>query len=141
MVCHLQYQAIIRTSDDMYCQLHTLAQTLANLNKKTKVSIQEYVICKVTAIFFRFQCVDDPLQWRHKECYGASNHQAHDCLLNRLFNAQIKENIKALRYWPLCGEFTGEFPAQMASNAENVSIWWRHHASSENITNIKKRLP
>ena len=22
---------------------------------------------------------------------------------------------------------TGEFPAQMASNAENVSIWWRYH--------------
>ena len=22
---------------------------------------------------------------------------------------------------------TSEFPAQMASNAENVSIWWRHH--------------
>ena len=22
---------------------------------------------------------------------------------------------------------TGEFPAQMASNAENASIWWRHH--------------
>ena len=21
----------------------------------------------------------------------------------------------------------GEFPAQMASNAENISIWWRHH--------------
>ena len=30
----------------------------------------------------------------------------------------------------LCGEFTGsrwKFPAQRASNAENVSIWWRHH--------------
>ena len=24
---------------------------------------------------------------------------------------------------------TGEFPAQKASNAENVSIWWRHHES------------
>ena len=24
-------------------------------------------------------------------------------------------------------EFTGEFTAQMASNAENVSIWLRHH--------------
>ena len=24
---------------------------------------------------------------------------------------------------------TGEFPAQRASNAENVSIWWRHHES------------
>ena len=22
---------------------------------------------------------------------------------------------------------TGEFPAQMASNTENVSIWWRYH--------------
>ena len=22
---------------------------------------------------------------------------------------------------------TGEFRAQMVSNAENVSIWWRHH--------------
>ena len=42
---------------------------------------------------------------------------------------QIKENIKAPRHWPLCGEFTGtgEFPAQKASYAENVSIWWRHH--------------
>ena len=25
------------------------------------------------------------------------------------------------------GPGTGEFPAQMASNAENVLIWWRHH--------------
>ena len=42
---------------------------------------------------------------------------------------QIKGNIKALRHWPLCGEVTetGEFPAQMASNAEKVSILWRHH--------------
>ena len=31
----------------------------------------------------------------------------------------------------LCGEFTGtgEFRAQMASNAEKVSIWWRHHGT------------
>ena len=27
----------------------------------------------------------------------------------------------------LCVEFTGEFPTQMASNAENIPIWWRHH--------------
>ena len=24
----------------------------------------------------------------------------------------------------------GEFPAQMACNAENVSIWWRHHEAT-----------
>ena len=68
------------------------------------------------------------LQWRHNELAGVSNHQPHDCLLN-LIQTLIKENIIALRHWPLCGNSpgTGEFPAQMASNAENVSTWWRHH--------------
>ena len=42
---------------------------------------------------------------------------------------QIKENIRAPRHWPLSREFTGdrEFLAQRTSNAENVSIWWRHN--------------
>ena len=42
---------------------------------------------------------------------------------------QIKENIK-LRVTGLCegnSPVAGEFPAQRASNAGNVSIWWRHH--------------
>ena len=40
-----------------------------------------------------------------------------------------KQNIKAPRHRPLAGNSprTGGFPAQRASNAENVSIWWRHH--------------
>ena len=40
--------------------------------------------------------------------------------------AQIKTNIKAPPHWPLWGEFTGDrwLPAQMACNAEIVSIWW-----------------
>ena len=49
-------------------------------------------------------------------------------LLNRLFKAQIKKNTKA-RVTGLCEGIslvTGEFPAQRASNAENVPIWWRH---------------
>ena len=48
-------------------------------------------------------------------------------LTQPFIQAQIKENNKAQRHWPLWGEITGEFPAQRASNAENVSIWWRHH--------------
>ena len=48
------------------------------------------------------------LQWRHNERDGVSNHQHHDCLLNGLFKAQIKENIKALRHWPVWGEFAGD---------------------------------
>ena len=73
------------------------------------------------------------LQWRHNDHDGVSNHQPHGCILNRLLRAQIKENIKAPRHWPLCGEVTGtgEFPTQRASNVENVSIWWRHHVKSQ----------
>ena len=40
--------------------------------------------------------------------------------------AEIKENIKVPRQWPL--DVPGEFPAQMASNSEDISIWWRRHA-------------
>ena len=70
----------------------------------------------------------------HNERDGVSNLQPDECLLNRLFKAQIIENIKALLHWPLGGKFTGDFPAQMASNVENVSIWWRHNfASSSSI--------
>ena len=61
-------------------------------------------------------------------------------ITSRLFTqpfiqTQIKENIKAPRHWPLCGEFTGtgDFPTQRASYAENVSIWWRHHVGQSII--------
>ena len=30
---------------------------------------------------------------------------------------------------------TGEFPAQMDSNAENVSIWWLHYVLNSAIEN------
>ena len=70
-----------------------------------------------------------PLRWRHNGCDSVSNHQPHRCLLNRLFRRRSKKTSK-LRVTGLCfGEFTrtGEFPAQRASYAENVSIRWRHH--------------
>ena len=68
-------------------------------------------------------------QWRHNEPDGISKHQPHDCLLNRLFRHKSK-NTSKVRVTGLCegnSPVTGEFPAQMASNAENVSISWRHH--------------
>ena len=69
------------------------------------------------------------LRWRHNGRISVSNHQPHDCLINRLFRRRSKKTSK-LRVTGLCvgnSPGTGEFPAQMASNAENVSIWWRHH--------------
>ena len=69
------------------------------------------------------------LRWRHNGCDSVSNHQPRECLLRRLITRTSKKTSK-LRVTGLCAgnsPETGEFPAQMASNAENVSIWWRHH--------------
>ena len=81
------------------------------------------------AVISNWTSWNSSLQWRHNGRDGLSNHQPHDCLLNRLFGRGSKKTSK------LCvtGLFarnspgTGEFPAQMTSYAEIVSIWWRHH--------------
>ena len=81
------------------------------------------------------------LQWRHNGRDNVSNHQHHDCLLNRLFRRRSKKTSK-LHITGLCAgnsPGTGEFPAQIASNAENVSIWWGHPDKfdfSDNTTNV-----
>ena len=78
-----------------------------------------------------------PLLWRHNGRDCVSN-QPRDCLLNRLFRRRSKQTSK-LCVTGLCAgnsPGTGEFTAQMASNAENVSIWWRHHAlSGQHVSN------
>ena len=73
----------------------------------------------------------ETLQRRHNGHDSVSNRQPYDCLLNRLFRHRSKKTSK-LRVTGLCAgnsPGTGGFPAQMASNADNVSIWWRHHES------------
>ena len=82
----------------------------------------------------------ETLRWRHNERDGISNHQPRHCLLNRLFGRRSRKTSK-LRVTGLCvgnSPGTGEFPAQMASNVENVSIWWRHH---EECSSSWRRLP
>ena len=97
-------------------------QEFAKLSsKKTSRKYQKFCVTCV--------CLGNPLivvslQWRHNECDGISNH----CLLNRWFRHRSKKTSK-LCVTGLCtgnSPVTGEFPAQMASNAEN---WWRHHIS------------
>ena len=82
----------------------------------------------------------NPLQWRQNGRDGVSNHQSHDCLRNRLFGRRSNKTSK-LRVTGLCvgnSPGTGEFPTQRASNAENVSIWWRHHAHDPRPANPKQ---
>ena len=61
------------------------------------------------------------LQWHHDGCDGVSNHQPHDCLLNRLFRHRSKK-ISKLRVTGLCQE-----NSPVTGNAENYSFWWRYH--------------
>ena len=71
---------------------------------------------------------DISLQWCHNGHDGVSNHQLHDCLLKRLFKTS------KLRVTGFCvgnSSVTGQFPAQMTNNAQNVSISWRHHVYIE----------
>ena len=82
----------------------------------------------VSLVSYRLSSISS-LQWRHSEPDGVSNHQPHICLPNRLFGHRSKKTSK-LRVTGLCegnSPETGEFPAQRVSNAEIVSIWWRHH--------------
>ena len=47
------------------------------------VSIQQLSCCATTLL---------PLQWRHDERHGVSNHRRHDCLLNRLLDADKRKH-------------------------------------------------
>ena len=76
------------------------------------------------------------LQWRHNGLDGVWNHQPYHCLLGRLFGARSKKTPK-LRVTGLCADNSPSrwIPTQMASNAENVSIWWRHHGIQWSLVN------
>ena len=69
------------------------------------------------------------LQWRHNGRDCVSYHQPHQCLRNRIFRRRSKKTSKpcVTGLWAGNSPVTGEFPAQRACSAENVSIWWRHH--------------
>ena len=74
------------------------------------------------------------LQWRHNEHTGVSNYRRPDCLLNRLFRRRSKKTSK-LRVTDLCkgnSPVTSVFPSQRPTDAENVSVWWRHHVTGLN---------
>ena len=87
-----------------------------------------YEICRYTI----------SLQWRHNGRDRVSNHLHPYCLFNRLFRQRSKETSKLRVTGPRAGNspVTGAFHAQRASNAENVSIWWRHHDSRQ-ISHLK----
>ena len=77
-------------------------------------------------------------KWRHNGRDSVSNHQPHDCFLNRVFRRRSKKTSK-LCVTGLCAgnsPVTGEFPAQMASDAGNFHLMtssWTNEPLSEPV--------
>ena len=125
----------------IFCHKHIrLNLVVVNFSEKTENYIfyhfSELAWCQpkwvedVDPFILQSQCHSwRSLWWRHNGRDSVSNHQPHDCLLKLLFRRTSKKTSKlcvtGLCTWNAPG--TGEFPAQMASNVENVSTCWRHH--------------
>ena len=99
---------------------------------KSRVVFVTHIICDIIMSITRVTswCHDEekPLvtSWWHLKS------PASRLFTQPFIQAQINEHYKTPGHWPLCGEFTGEFRSQRAINAENVSIWRRHHALQGN---------
>ena len=116
-----------------------------------KLSFGQFLVQPMAAILSKWRhfCFSEDrtlitmiLTWCHNARDSVSNHLPHDCLLNRLFGRRSNKTSK-LRATGLCAgnsPGTGEFPAQMASNTEDVSIWWRHHVYWNISTSTPKGL-
>ena len=75
---------------------------------------------------FRYSRIS--LQWRHNERVCVPNHLT--IVYSTVYSSHRSKKTSELRVTGLSAgnsPVTGEIPAQMASYAENVSIWWRHN--------------
>ena len=109
--CHCRFWIKMRTFSCKQCPKCDMRTTIY-------ISVKHLAKCKriVTA-----RC--------HCNHYGDVIMDAIASQITSLFRRRSKKTSK-LRVTGLCAgnsPGTGEFSAQMASNAENVSIWWRHH--------------
>ena len=87
--------------------------------KTSSAKLLYFFLCLIVlTMAFIFGVDDNGLyftsQWRHNECDGASNHQPHDYLHNRIFRLRSNKRLN-LRATGLCegnSPVTGELPAQ-----------------------------
>ena len=108
----------IYVSHDWWMQRQT------NIHKHTHVCLS-----LSPSIMVQFTVVLISLQWRHNEHDGVPNHQRLDCLLNRSFRRRSNQRKPKIGVTGHCEgnpSLTIGFPSQRTSDAENVSIWWRH---------------
>ena len=82
------------------------------------------------------------LQWRHNGHDGVSFTSLMVVYSTVYYGRRSKKTSK-LCVTGLCAgnsPVTCEFQAQMASNMENVSIWWRHHVHFDHVSSVALEL-
>ena len=64
--------------------------------------------------------------------------QPYQCLLNRLSRRRSKKTsrLRVTGLWEDNSPVTGEFPEQRASNADNISIWWRRYVNANSYITL-----
>ena len=79
----------------------------------------------VTASRYNLNSMSESLQWRYNELDGVSNHQPHECLLNRWFRRRSKKTSK-LRVTGLCAgnsPVTGPVTRKMFPFDDVIMLW------------------
>ena len=120
--------------------IQTLKFDFVNVLETSQNYSVDWTLC--TFLIHRGNLTSSSLQYRQNGRDSVSNHQPHDCFLFHLFRHRSKKTSK-LCVTGLCMGISpeaGEFPAQMASYAENVSIWWRHHVNDLLTLNVKQHI-
>ena len=118
----------------LYDRPSAIETTLQNISKQSYQPVKMINISKQKRHAFFINISGDvvtlgtwkiPLQWRHNERDGVSNHQLTDCLLNRLFRRRSKKTSK-LRVTGLCaGKFIGERHNEPVTR-KMFSLWWEY---------------
>ena len=98
-------------------QMLSLMKSLACMHICRLFSLRRYQLIQFDVVI--------TLQWRYSERDGISNHRRLDYLLNHLFRRRSKETskLRVTGIYERNSPVTGEFPAQRANNAENVTFY------------------
>ena len=121
-ICYIAVDIILKKPFNITFHVHgEMIYTVHQIFHNTEWAIRQP--------YYRAKLLKSTLQWPYNERDGVSNHRHLHCLLNRLLRGRSKKRSK-LHVTGLCKgnpPVTGWFPSQRTSNAENVSISWRHY--------------
>ena len=110
---------------NFYCLVGPVVRVKWDFSRFNHTVIEDWISVSLCfAMLVSASMASLPLWLRHNE-RTVSNHRRFDYLLNCLFRRRSKKTSK-LRVTGLSVGIQ-RWLAQRASNAENVSTWWRHH--------------